>query len=333
MEHFYQAHKSRDMDHQVHVRFVASPKEVKRIGRACKNLRPDWSDWRMEVMLTALVVKFAQNPALQDRLLATGDHILVETSPQDAFWGHGPDGLGENRLGYLLTSLRDVLSGVRNEGQAVNEHGLFMAVLNMHSSWWEAGNAARDQAQRQALDQGPDCGLGIMVRDTTLSTEQFNRYQPGAVLLEPGFLTGSGDISAGLAAPVRFVLFSLELRNVALLSLHAQVQPCMAPAGLYWKVMGRFVVEDIDGGPGQIVLLQVPPDAAHLFDSLIFTELEASIYQTMKQRFMEALATPPNPACQQADWLEQVSDPVGFTASGDHAKCWINGMAQHNRSA
>lgn len=221
-----------------------------------------------------------------------------------------------------------MLRGVRNEGQAVNEHGLFMAVLSKHSSWWAAGNAARDQAQRQALGLGQEGDLGIMVRDTTLSTEQFNRYVPGAVLLEPGFLTGSGDISAGLAAPVRLVLLSLELRNVALLSLHAQAQPCMAPAGQYWKVVGRFVAEGPEGGPGQIVLLQVPPDAAHLFDSLIFTELEAAIYQTMKQRFMEALAAPPNPACQQADWLEQVSEPVGFTAGGDHAQCWINGMAQ-----
>lgn len=90
VEHFYQAHKSRDMHHQVHVRFVAWPKEAKRIGRACKSLRPDWADWRMEVMLTALVAKFAQNPALQDRLLATDDQILVETSPQDAFLGAWP---------------------------------------------------------------------------------------------------------------------------------------------------------------------------------------------------------------------------------------------------
>ena len=70
VEHFYQAHKCRDAAHQSHVRFVASPRQAKAVGRACQNLRPDWADWRMEVMLIALAAKFVQNPALQERLLA-----------------------------------------------------------------------------------------------------------------------------------------------------------------------------------------------------------------------------------------------------------------------
>ncbi len=320
VEHFYQAHKSRDMDHQVHVRFVASPKEAKRIGRACKSLRPDWADWRMEVMLTALVAKFAQNPALQDRLLAMGDHILVETSPQDAFWGHGGDGLGENRLGYLLTTLRGVLRVARDQGLEPDEMTLFSAVMYQHLDW-RAFNQARAVAQKQRLTDG----LGIMVRDTALTDEQFNRYIPGMVLLEPGFLTGSGDSKSGLAAPVRFVLLASGLRSMGALTPYPEAKPCVCLPGQYWKVMGRSTVED---GPVLVDLLQVPHDSAYPFDSLVFTDLEAAIYQSIKSEFLNALAAAPNPACQEPDWLEQVADPVGFAADGMRAEVWQNGMAQ-----
>jgi N-glycosidase YbiA len=320
VEHFYQAHKCRDAGHQSHVRFVESPRQAKAVGRACKNLRPDWADWRMEVMLIALAAKFVQNPALQDRLLATGDQTLVETSPSDAFWGHGADGRGENRLGYLLTTLRGVLRSARDQGLTPDETALFSAVMYQHLDWW-AFNQARSVAQEQLLTDG----LGIMVRDTTLTDAQFNRYAPGMVLLEPGFLTGSGDSKAGLAAPVRFVLLAPGLRSMGALTPHPQARPCVCLPGQYWKVMGRSTVED---GPGLIALLQVPHDSAYLFDSLVFTDLEAAIYQSIKNEFLNALAAAPNSACQQPDWLEQVADPVGLMADGAFAEIWQNGMAQ-----
>jgi ribA/ribD-fused uncharacterized protein len=39
-------------------------------------------------------------------LLLTGDHILIEDSPIDYFWGCGADGTGENYLGKILMSVR-----------------------------------------------------------------------------------------------------------------------------------------------------------------------------------------------------------------------------------
>lgn len=326
VEHFYQAHKCRDAAYQAQVRGAGSPKEAKAMGREApaSALRPDWDDWRMTVMVQALVAKFVQNPELIERLLATGEAMLVEASPHDAFWGAGANdvsGPGENRLGALLTSLRGVLRGCREQGLTSDESGLFSVLLEMHLTWWgfEAGRA---QAQQAALGEG----LGLMVRDTELSDQVFNRYVPGLIVQEPTFLTGSADARAGLAAPVRFALLSPSLRLLGDLSPHAGARPCMCPAGMHWKVMGRTTVDDLQRS--LIVLLQVPPEQAYLFDSLIFTNAEAGVYHSVKEGFLATLAADPNPACQQPEWLEQVRDPVGFSASGACGPCWINGMAQ-----
>ncbi len=69
-------------------------------------LRPDWDEARVAVMRQVVTAKFETHAALRELLLSTGDRPLVESAPGDAFWGAGPDGTGENRLGRLLGELR-----------------------------------------------------------------------------------------------------------------------------------------------------------------------------------------------------------------------------------
>jgi N-glycosidase YbiA len=327
VEHFYQAHKCRDAHHQAQIRAAPSPKVAKQLGRAvgASALRPDWEHWRMTVMLQALVAKFAQNQALAQRLLATDEQTLVEASPTDAFWGCDADGQGQNRLGCLLMSLRSALRQRGEQGVALHdEPDLFRAVLSLHLPWW-AFESQRAQAQQAAHG---DESLSLMVRDTCLSREAFERYMPGMVFQERGFLTGSADGRAGLAAPDRIALLSTAVRSLAGFSLHAAAQPCMCPPGLWWKVMGRFT----DGAHsavqrGIVVLLQVPEAEAYLFDSLVLTDYEASLYLQVKRDLAMALAAPANPACQQPDWLEHVGGAVGFDEQARDGPVWINGMA------
>jgi len=56
-------------------------------------------------MYTALIAKFA-NCKLAEKLFNTGHRPLIADAPGDAYWGVGPDGQGENRLGVLLTRVR-----------------------------------------------------------------------------------------------------------------------------------------------------------------------------------------------------------------------------------
>ena len=71
-------------------------------------------------MTFSLLFQFTQNENLREQLFATKGTVLVEANPFNRIWGIGltannPKALnkntwrGENRLGYILTQIRDEL--------------------------------------------------------------------------------------------------------------------------------------------------------------------------------------------------------------------------------
>lgn len=66
----------------------------------------NWSEIKVERMYKVLKVKFS-DPELKEKLLATGDAILIEDSKTDPFWGIGKKGTGKNMLGKLLMKVRE----------------------------------------------------------------------------------------------------------------------------------------------------------------------------------------------------------------------------------
>lgn len=110
-EHYFQAQKFHDPAYREKIRRSSTPKQAANLGRTRDVLlRSDWDEARIEVMRTVVKAKFETHPELQEILLSTGERPLVESAPGDAFWGAGPDGSGENRLGRLLEEIR---SGLR----------------------------------------------------------------------------------------------------------------------------------------------------------------------------------------------------------------------------
>ena len=109
VEHYFQAQKfplPEGVVQRERIRRAPSPKQAKSLGRArTPAIRADWDDVRDDVMRHALRRKF-ERPELRERLLATGQSPLIESSPFDFYWGAGRDGSGENRLGALLMELR-----------------------------------------------------------------------------------------------------------------------------------------------------------------------------------------------------------------------------------
>jgi len=69
----------------------------------------DWSKIRFDRMLDVLRAKFS-DPDLKEKLLNTGDSILIEDSKTDGIWGIGKSGKGKNMLGKLLMKVRDELN-------------------------------------------------------------------------------------------------------------------------------------------------------------------------------------------------------------------------------
>jgi len=109
VEHYYQAMKTDSYLEQESIRLCSSPALAKKLGREVK-IRKDWEEIKIIVMLRALRLKF-ENPTLREKLLSTGDQLLVEGNWwHDTYWGRCRcricEGHGENKLGWLLMKVR-----------------------------------------------------------------------------------------------------------------------------------------------------------------------------------------------------------------------------------
>lgn len=70
-------------------------------------LRRDWEEVKLDIMYELLKCKFDQNPSLKEKLINTGDRLLVEGNDwHDTYWGVC-NGKGSNHLGKLLMKLRE----------------------------------------------------------------------------------------------------------------------------------------------------------------------------------------------------------------------------------
>jgi hypothetical protein len=96
------------------------PRQAKRAGRQLI-LRPDWEDAKLDIMYQLVLEKFSKDPVLRQRLLDTGDALLVEGNWwHDQFWGNCTCGKrpqcageGENHLGLILMAVRADLAGAQ----------------------------------------------------------------------------------------------------------------------------------------------------------------------------------------------------------------------------
>lgn len=124
------------------------PMAIKKLGRRVRNFNAYvWNIYSRDVVKTASLAKFTQNPKLKEYLLSTGDKILVEASPKDEIWGIGlsadsPDACfprrwpGENRLGFILMEVRAII-----RGEATDQTPSVKDTLKMWAMG--AGNSAR----------------------------------------------------------------------------------------------------------------------------------------------------------------------------------------------
>ncbi len=78
-------------------------------GKGIKS-NPDWDTVKDRVMEYVLLCKFRSNSHCREILLSTKQAKLSEASPYDSYWGLGPHGNGQNKLGNLLGKIRDILS-------------------------------------------------------------------------------------------------------------------------------------------------------------------------------------------------------------------------------
>lgn len=117
VEHHYQAAKAASRADWDYVMSAKSPGQAKRRGSEI-DLRPGWNDQRIDQMRYLVYQKFYTDSSLREKLLATGDAILIEGNTwNDTFWGVNiATGEGENNLGMILMATRELLRATPGTG-------------------------------------------------------------------------------------------------------------------------------------------------------------------------------------------------------------------------
>lgn len=87
-----------------------APREAKKRGRQVR-LRPDWEKVKISIMEEIVRAKFLQNEDLKEKLLSTGDALLIEGNTwNDRYWGVDKRSrTGKNCLGQILMKIRSEL--------------------------------------------------------------------------------------------------------------------------------------------------------------------------------------------------------------------------------
>lgn len=129
-EHAFMAAKTLDQTQRQHISTIDRSPEVKKYGRWQVTLRPDWEKIKFGVMLDVNRIKYTTHDKLAERLLATGNRLLVESNSwHDNIWGDcgckNRDGkhpgcldAGANWLGIVLMQVRYELQNPAAPAQA-----------------------------------------------------------------------------------------------------------------------------------------------------------------------------------------------------------------------
>jgi len=108
IEHAFQAAKTLDKEERKMIGIETTPGRAKRAGQRV-TLREDWDKVKISIMLDLIRQKFKNDYILKNKLLATGNQMLVEGNTwNDTFWGMDlKTNRGQNNLGKLLTKVRE----------------------------------------------------------------------------------------------------------------------------------------------------------------------------------------------------------------------------------
>jgi len=115
VEHYFQAQKfPTDKILQDKIKNASSPTVAKKLGRTkTEHFRNDWEEVKEQIILVGLRSKFNQNKELKEMLIKTQNLVLKEKSWWDSYWGTGRNGKGKNRMGYLLSIVRNELQEIK----------------------------------------------------------------------------------------------------------------------------------------------------------------------------------------------------------------------------
>lgn len=113
-EHAYQSAKTINKDQHDAIKNCKTPAMAKKLAKYAE-IRSDWNDIKYNIMIEIVYSKFIHNDRLALLLINTHDYELIEGNTwNDYYWGIC-NNIGENNLGKILMSVRNVLIKDQNE--------------------------------------------------------------------------------------------------------------------------------------------------------------------------------------------------------------------------
>ena len=103
----FQAHKALDNEEYIQNQINAKSPLVSRYLGSKLGTDDKWDNIKIQIMENIIQLKFEQHEDFRTNLLNTGLRPIVEHTKDDAFWGDGIDGKGQNILGKILTNIRN----------------------------------------------------------------------------------------------------------------------------------------------------------------------------------------------------------------------------------
>ncbi len=116
-EHAFQAMKATTERDLEYIRSAPAPLQAKWRGNRIA-IYKDWSKRRDSAMMLVVSLKFTRDNNIARELVATGDAELIEGNYHgDDYWGKirdaNGDWVGQNKLGEILMSVRELLLGAK----------------------------------------------------------------------------------------------------------------------------------------------------------------------------------------------------------------------------
>ena len=307
--------KQRDMDFQYNAEMFKSIKQAVSYAKAFsisrlkrdRNFKGDvyehWERYKYSVLLNACYYKFMNDEILKEKLLATGDRTLVYSSDDE--WG-GED----NLFGFALMELRDEIRRLyENEDKIDWEYTEYLKNLNPYDNP-KPRNPNDEQSPEYMVVRSTLMGSSRYVRDVNLDENLAEKYEPGQIITERGFVDASNRIG-GMATSHRYLILSQYMADLSKFEDKTNWGLHTANMNSRFKVLDVFTFED----KTQILLLQLPDGFEGAFENT--TNFEKQFVESEREKFKKELKMDVVAELAGDEWLERCSFPLGMNEEGE----------------
>lgn len=155
-------------------------------------------------------------------------------------------------------------------------------------------------------------GMMMFARDVNLPQKLIEKYQPGMIILERGFVDATARVG-GMVTNCRYCILSNHMANLSLFEQGTNWRLHTAQHHSRFKVLGVHTYQ----GRTAIFLLHLPDDDNWKLYQAVQIDLDEQLLRDCVKRFEFKCVQPPIPEVTDATWLERCAFPVGMDEDGN----------------